>query len=60
MIAHRVNDSQQRWPMSGNGHGGWAGDIKTFLAVYESLPLTPPMQAGITDRVWGIKELLCV
>lgn len=29
-----------------------------FCRVHRSLRVTPAMEAGITDRVWGLEELL--
>ena len=30
-----------------------------FVRVHQTLRVTPAMEAGITDRIWSIKELLC-
>jgi hypothetical protein len=29
-----------------------------FCRVHRSLRVTPAMEAGITDRIWGLKDLL--
>jgi hypothetical protein len=29
-----------------------------FVRIHQTLRVTPAMQAGITDRVWAIEELL--
>ena len=30
-----------------------------FVRVHQTLCVTPAMEAGITDRIWSIRELLC-
>ena len=30
-----------------------------FVRVHQTLRVTPAMEAGITDRIWSIRELLC-
>ncbi len=29
-----------------------------FCRVHQTLPVTPPMEAGIADHVWSIEEIL--
>ena len=35
-----------------------AKDLSVFCRVHQTLKVTPAMEAGITDHVWTINELL--
>jgi hypothetical protein len=35
-----------------------ASCITTSGAIYQTLPVTPGMEAGVTDHVWSIEEIV--
>jgi hypothetical protein len=52
-----TNAFSKKWENLESAHALWFA-FYTFVRVHKSLRVTPAMEQGITDHVWGIPELL--
>lgn len=53
-----TNAFSKKWENLKAGYAIWFA-FYNFCRIHRTLRVTPAMEAGIADRVWGIPDLLC-